>query len=390
MSGGLSGWIGSVILTGERGVVWTCDLGSYGKEIVAIWRAALGRHGSICATWTTLRYNRRKPATLVFWNFACSCCVLPPLQYSTWHKCLRKQNTNMPKKKHAKSCQDTTCQTYINKHASNMAAYLLKQSQKLLTATAHAQIKNACSAPLEAFSAPNMPNHVRIPPVKQISINRHQTWQHTSWSKVKSYWQQQDMLKSQMHCSAPLEAFSAPNMPNHIRIPPVKHIWIKGIKHVSRPPKSSNHGLFQQIAPPTSGWIQMQDRGWGPARNTDLTGSRCSHRIAVEHATLISQDRGRGPARNTDLLGSRLRSGTQHWSRRIAVEVRHATLLSPDRGWGPARNTALTESQLRRRRGEGGEEGGGRQADIKSNNPHLTGGEIQSISSQRTGSYWCC
>ena len=110
----------------------------------------------------------KKPLTLVFWHFACSCCVLPALQYSNCHKRLRKQSTNMPKKKHAKSCQDTTCQTYINKQASNMAAYLLKQSQKLLTATAHAQITNACSAPLEAFSAPNMPNHVRIPPVKQI------------------------------------------------------------------------------------------------------------------------------------------------------------------------------------------------------------------------------
>ena len=146
------------------------------------------------------------------------------------------------------------------------------------------------------------------------------------------------------------------------------------------------------------------DRGWGPARNTDLTGSRLrsgtqhwSHRIAVEvrRATLISRDRGWGPARNTDLTGSRLRSGTQHWSHRIAVrsgtqhwshriadEVRHATLISRDRGWGPARNTDLTGSRLR---SEGGEGRGRRrrrrrkrrrrQADIKSNNPHLTGGE---------------
>ena len=30
----------------------------------------------------------------------------------------------------------------------------------------------------------NMPNHVRTPPGKHISINRHQTWQYTSWSKV--------------------------------------------------------------------------------------------------------------------------------------------------------------------------------------------------------------
>ena len=106
---------------------------------------------------------------------------------------------------------------------------------------------------------------------------------------------------------------------------------------------------------------------------------------------------------------SRLRSGTPHWTRRIAVEVRHATLNSRvrhatlnsrARGWGPARHTELTRSRLRsgtshgrnrqttrcrgRRRtrrkrrpgGEGGEGGGGgEETDIKSNNPHLTGGE---------------
>ena len=143
------------------------ERGSLNVWFRELWQRDRG-HLACCIGKTTLRDNRCKPATLVFWNFARSCCVLPALQYSTWHKCLRKQNTNMSKKKHAKSCQDTTCQTYINKQASNMAAYLLKQSQKLLTATSDAQITNACSAPLEAFSAPNMPNHVRIPPVKQI------------------------------------------------------------------------------------------------------------------------------------------------------------------------------------------------------------------------------
>ena len=47
-----------------------------------------------------------------------------------------------------------------------MAVSLLKQSQKLLTARSDAQITNVCSTPLEAFYVPNMPNHVRIPPVK--------------------------------------------------------------------------------------------------------------------------------------------------------------------------------------------------------------------------------
>ena len=50
-------------------------------------------------------------------------------------KCLSQQDT-----KHAKSCQDTTCQT-MNKQASNMAAYLLKKSQKYRANVAH--IKHA-------------------------------------------------------------------------------------------------------------------------------------------------------------------------------------------------------------------------------------------------------
>ena len=102
------------------------------------------------------------------------------------------------------------------------------------------------------------------------------------------------------------------------------------------------------------------------------------HRIAVEvrRGTLNTQDRGWGPARNTGLTGSRLRSGAEHWTHRIAVEVRRGTLASQDRGWGPARNTELTGSRLRSgaehwphiiargdggrdEEGEGGEGGGG-------------------------------
>ena len=107
------------------------------------------------------------------------------------------------------------------------------------------------------------------------------------------------------------------------------------------------------------------DRGWGPARHTELTGSRLgsgtprwTRRIAVEvrHATLNSRARGWGPARHTELTSSWLGSGTPHWTHRIAVgvrhatlnsRVRHATLNSRARGWGPARHTELTRSWLR-------------------------------------------
>ena len=89
--------------------------------------------------------------------------------------------------------------------------------------------------------------------------------------------------------------------------------------------------------------------------------------------------------RNTGLTGSRLRSGAEHWPHRIAVEVRCGTLASQDRGCGPARNTDHTSSQdetkeKEKAKAEEAEEEGEDEeeevkADIKSNNPHLTGGE---------------
>ena len=112
---------------------------------------------------------------------------------------------------------------------------------------------------------------------------------------------------------------------------------------------------------------------WGPARHTELAwsqlGSGTPHwtrRIAVEvrHTTLNSRDHSWGPARHTELAGSRLGSGTPHWTRRIAVGVQHATLNSQYR------------DRRRRRKEEEAGGGEGEETNIKSNNPHLTGGEI--------------
>ena len=67
--------------------------------------------------------------------------------------------------------------------------------------------------------------------------------------------------------------------------------------------------------------------------------------------------------------------------RMIAVEVRRGTLNSHHRGWGPARNTELTDSQKdgndddEEKKDEEEEEED--RAHIKSNNPHLTGGELK-------------
>ena len=115
--------------------------------------------------------------------------------------------------------------------------------------------------------------------------------------------------------------------------------------------------------------------------------------VGVRHATLNSRNRSWGPAHNTELTRSQWGSGTPHWTRRIAVGVRHATLHSQDRGWGPARHTELTGSQLRsdeeeddRRRRRRRRRSAGEETDIKSNNPHLTGGEklFQLISINQT------
>ena len=45
---------------------------------------------------------------------------------------------------------------------------------------------SVCESKAQTCRRRNMPNHVRTPPGKHISINRHQTCQYTSWSKVKS------------------------------------------------------------------------------------------------------------------------------------------------------------------------------------------------------------
>ena len=117
--------------------------------------------------------------------------------------------------------------------------------------------------------------------------------------------------------------------------------------------------------------------------------------VEVRHATLNSRAPGWGPARHTQLTASQLGSGTPHWTHELAVGVRHATLNSRARSWGPRCHTEHTSSQLRSDtphwthkivvearqggggRGRGDGRGGEEETDIKSNNPHLTGGEKQ-------------
>ena len=109
--------------------------------------------------------------------------------------------------------------------------------------------------------------------------------------------------------------------------------------------------------------------------------------VEVRQGTLGGDTRGWGPAGNTGRGWSWLRSGREHGAGMVVVEVRQGTLGVDGRGWGPTENTVRRGSRLsRRRRGEeeddeeeerrrrwGGEEE--QATDIKSNNPHLAGGE---------------
>ena len=88
----------------------------------------------------------------------------------------------------------------------------------------------------------------------------------------------------------------------------------------------------------------------------------------------------------------------------VAIGVQHATLNweDPSCHCGPARHTERRESQLieeddegqedddeggEGEEGEEGGEGGGEESDIKSNNPHLTGGEKHPFC-QSIGTSW--
>ena len=114
------------------------------------------------------------------------------------------------------------------------------------------------------------------------------------------------------------------------------------------------------------------------------------HSICHFYLSYLLAKELRSPAANTGRGWSWLRSGSEHWAWMVVVEVRQRTLGVDGRGWGPAANTGRGSSWLRSgsehsgviivvevRRGGGGGEGEGAAAgvDIKSNNPHLAGGQ---------------
>jgi len=94
--------------------------------------------------------------------------------------------------------QDSTCQEYSRKQVATTW-----QKQTCQDMPQHAcQIISGYHLSKVKTQAPNMAAY----PLKQ---------------NQKLWVQQQKMLKSQMHCSVSLEAFFAPNRPNYIKIPHV-------------------------------------------------------------------------------------------------------------------------------------------------------------------------
>jgi len=72
-----------------------------------------------------------------------------------------------------------------------------------------------------------------------------------------------------------------------------------------------------------------------------------------------------------------LRSGARaHWDLELTVEVRHSPLESGARGGGPAVPTGIWTARRRTRRRWRRRRRRRRTALIKSNNPHLAGGEL--------------
>ena len=126
--------------------------------------------------------------------------------------------------------------------------------------------------------------------------------------------------------------------------------------------------------------LRSGSRGWGPAVPTAIWKSRlrsgsahCDLEVAVEvrQCPLGSATRSWGPAVPTGIWSSRLRSGSAHWDLQLAVEVRQCPLGSGARGGGPAVPTGIWTARRRRRVRRRRR----RIALIKSNNPHLAGGE---------------
>ena len=107
--------------------------------------------------------------------------------------------------------------------------------------------------------------------------------------------------------------------------------------------------------------------GWGPAVPTGLGRSL----VEVQRCPLRSEPCGWGPAVPTQIGSRQLRSSSAHCARKLAKRLAKSWQGGSGRGSG-----SRGGGEGGGRGGGGGEGGGGAgTAVIKSNNPHLAGGE---------------
>ena len=131
------------------------------------------------------------------------------------------------------------------------------------------------------------------------------------------------------------------------------HIFWRGY---SRLRSGREHLAWMVVVEVRQGTLGVDGRGWGPAGNTGRGYPRL--RSGREHWRWWSW----------------LRSGREHWAWMVVVEVRQRTLWIASRSWAGGRGGQREEEDNERRRR--GEEEEDQATDIKSNNPHLAGGEI--------------
>ena len=318
----------------------------------------------------TKHFKSSTPGILFFRIFAWSCRVLSATQDSTCQKCSSKQVTTI--------CQNMSvyhlAETNMPKHATtNMPNHVRippvktkdtgikhgsippeAKSKAIVAATAHAQITNALQCVTRSILCTKHAKSCQDTTCQHISrINRRHPYPDILFE-----------LLSDISISSDIPDIFWPFFLTHSFWTSCKHIFWHSIWlilwHLATTSLTHSFCNYYQSFPSqlrsgTPHWthelavgvrhatLNSHDRSWGPARHTELAGSQLrsgtphwTHEITVgvRHATLNSQDRSWGPGRHTALAGSRLGSSTPHWTHRIAVGVQHATLNSQDRSWG--------------------------------------------------------
>ena len=191
--------------------------------------------------------------------------------------------------KHANTCQDTTCQTYMNKkQESNMSVDFLKQGQKL------AQQRY-------------MFEHVSRPPESSNYLLLHRTAPPTS-----GWFPMQSKMSGSLQRIMDRPGLRLRKRADKISFKKTQDASISDFL------ADITSDILSDVAV-RQGRLEVAARGWGPAGNTLRPGQE--HLLAIE-GTLDMSARGWGLARNTG-------HGARGWG----------SAGNTGRGWGPARNT---------------------------------------------------